>query len=340
MPRVVQPTISALVVKPAKTEDAIKREKLASLVSNQIISRQTASRPALADQVRPIESPPGWQAIGERLAKHVANCEALLRKNAFYSARAEIEEAVLHFARVQDLMSNGYHCEPAWQAAQQALLESQDFSITQRLASDQELMRRIIDSHETTVLKQVDVSKLAPMTAAQHYRQFAQQKLLEASNYHPWAGDLFYAIGRTHQAQADNGEPDAETNRITAVTYYRSALALSPQNSLSANQLGYILLQLDQPLDAREALLTSLNTAPSAAGLQNLVEASRRLGDSRTMQWASQNLIALQAQAPPVSQTPAITEVDPQSFAALSPYEGSPQPVTVAGVPSANTNRY
>lgn len=310
------------------------RAQLASAVSSQIIAQRPVDvnpRP-----IMPIDAPPGWQSVGEKLSASMANCEALLKRNASYSAREEAEQGMLFLVRVLDQLDNRYHSEPAWLAAQQAMQEAEDFSGSQRLASDRSLLQRIVNSHQTPVLHQAELSQLAPMTAAQHYRLYALQSLIEASQNHPWASELFYAIGRTYQAQADLGGQHADSLRWRATTFYRAAHAVDPNNSLASNQLGFVMLQMDRPIDAQRALVAAVNAGGSAASWQNLVEASRRLGDGRTMQWATQNLVALQQRLPPQPAAPPVLEVDAGTFAAMSPYASGPSPSSPGAVRTAS----
>ncbi len=301
-----------------------RRAVLATLVSSQIL----ASRPSNAEggrEVASIETPPGWQAVGQELSQRLARCESLINRKAYFSAREDAEGAMLYLMRVLDLMSNSYRSEPAWFAAQRALLEAEDFSTAQRLTSDSDFLRRIILSHETPVLKDADVASLAPMAAAQHYRHYAEDRLIEAAQGHPWASDVIYALGRTFQSQADSTPDGTELPlRWRAITLYRSARTINPGNAIAANQLGFILLQMDRPTEARGELIASLNAATSISALENMIEASRRLNDVAMAEWALQQHAALQGAMPNGPAVPQVLEVDVRTFAAISPYTIGP----------------
>ena len=302
------------------------RAVLASLVSSQII----LGHPANDDTGRSVESidnPPGWQAIGEELSGRLENCEALINRKAYFSAREDAEAAMLVLMRVLDLMSNSYRSEPAWHAASKAMSEAEDFSNTQRLTSDSDFLRRVILAHETPVLKDADAATLAPLAAAQHYRLYAEEKLIEAAQGHPWASEVAYTLGRSYQAQADLAEVGLQQNlRWRAITLYRGARGIAPNNALATNQLGFVLLQMDRPSDAREALVASIDVSPSLTAYENLVEASRRVGDAGTANWAMQQAQSFRKPFAVASDTPAFVELDPRTFAALSPYSIGPNP--------------
>jgi tetratricopeptide (TPR) repeat protein len=304
-------------------EEREARAVRAALVSSQIIgsaSSRTGRPPARFEDITP-----GWQAVGERLSVHLRQCEALLRRNAFFSAREEAETGAIYLVRVLDLAGNSYHAEPRLLAAQRALTEAEDFSFSQRLTTDHNFLERVIESHQTAVLKSVDVTRMSPLVAAQHYRQFAQQSLVEACQSHPWGSEVYYMLGRTYQAQAEQGSPQADSLRWKAVTFYQAAVAIAPHNSIATNQLGFILLQMDRPQDARNYLINSVQAELNAPALENLVEVSRRLNDAATQNWALQNLAQLRRMHPNQTPAPQVTEVDPQTFIALSPYTIGPQ---------------
>lgn len=341
------PTVSTVQSLPMASEKSDAEEErespravLASLVSSQII----LGHPANDDTGRSVESidnPPGWQAIGEELSGRLENCEALINRKAYFSAREDAEAAMLYLVRVLDLMSNSYRSEPAWHAASKAMSEAEDFSTAQRLTSDSDFLRRVILSHETPVLKDADAATLAPLAAAQHYRQYAEEKLIEAAQGHPWASEVAYALGRSYQAQADLAEVGSQQNlRWRAITLYRGARGIAPNNALAANQLGFVLLQMDRPVDAREALVASINISPSLAAYENLVEASRRGGDTGTANWALQQAQAFRNRMAVTSDIPAFVELDPRTFAALSPYSIGPSPSPSPQAPNASAQPF
>ena len=285
-------------------------------------------------QAPPSEAIPGWQAVGQRLSNHLTRCESLVRRSAFYSALEETELAAVHLIRVLDLMGRSHACEQNWMMAQRAFSEADDFASTHLLADDTRLFQRIVQSHETPVLKGEDLGRVSPLAAAESYRQYAVLRLVEASHNHPWASEVYYGIGRVWQAMADtDGGQDAM--RQKAAAYYRAAHAIAPYNSMASNQLGFLLLQMDRPADAMVALTASVNSAPVRSNLQNLAEASRRLGDQATYQWALSSLANMEIASEATPSRPSVTEVDPQTFAAISPYSGSPQARSVPAVQAA-----
>ena len=305
---------------PAKS-----RAELAARISNELLSDQ----PGQAGLIAPgsLEPGPGWQAVSEELKGHLSKCEALLARSAYLSAREEANQAILSLTRVLDLRQNKLTSEPAWAQAQQALREAQDFTNLDRIASDAELFNRLIQSHQTPALRGVNVTELTPLAAAQHYRAYAERSLVEASQGHPWFSELYYCIGRTHQAQAEAGEPQADALLQQALTYYRSAYAIHPANATNTNQLGFVLLRMDRPTEAFTRLSEAVRLPDCPLeGWQNLVQASSRIGDESTAQWAAQSYLTLKSQGK-VSSEPSNTlvEVEPMQFVAMSPRTSGPR---------------
>ena len=330
--------IPAQAVSARRPTQSDRRQELASRISSELVSYAPAAAAAVTPSPVTAVSPgPGWQAVGEQLADRVAKCEALLERRAYLSAKEEIEGGIVYLVRIMDHRQNRVVSETAWAEAQQAMREADEFLAKERIASDPDMFNRLVQSHETPVLQGVDVSNLTPIAAAQHYRAYAERKLITASQGHPWFSELYYCLGRTHQAQADAGQMPSPELFEASLAYYRAAFAVQPENALNANQLGYVLLRMDRPTEAFNQLIevVRMPNCPLAAW-QNVIEASNRLGNQRTAQWALQNYMARkdhpQAVDGPVG---TLLEVNPQQFAQMSPYSSGPRVSAQATPPIA-----
>ncbi len=322
---------------------ASRQPTKASLVSHQILNDPNFARDeALRSQVIAVENPQGWQSIGERLSSHIRQCESLLRRGAHYSARQEAESGLAILLRHLDVIESKFQAEPAWRSAMQALREAEDFTKAKIAIADQGMLQRVIDSHTTPVLKNADLQEISPAIAAQHYYQFATSELTRAAQGHPWASELYYALGRTYQAEADSDRARVDSLRLTALTFYRASRSTLPSNAVACNQLGFLLLQMDRPQEARAALMEAVRVSPEEAYLSNLAEASRRLGDAQTQTWAQSTIATRRSQRPPQPRVPQVVEVDPQQFVAISPRtSGPPAPPAMNNpnfAPNVNVN--
>ena len=298
--------------------------RLAARVSQQILGDGFADRHPTA---QPIGAATGWEAVGQQLASHLERSTQLASRGVFYSAREEANLALLQLARHLDLISNSLFSEPHIHAAQLTLREVADFAQCPR-NTEADVLRQIVDSHETPVLKLTNVASVSPLTLAQHYYQYAESRLIEATRQHPWFSEILYVLGRTYQAEADL-QQGLETSalRAEALVYYRAALANLPTHALAANQLGYLLLQVDRPVEAQSVLIASVDARLDTPALRNLVEASRRLGDTGMQQWAWHQLAQLSLGCQSEPGLTNIQMVDPPTFIALSPYHSGPKSV-------------
>ena len=319
--------VGAIESKIDKRDEPAERAQVrAALVSANITNDPRFAKESSEQlTVGRLESPQGWQAISQRLINHVSRCESLLRRGAFCSAREEGESACLLLIRHIDLIDNLYRCEPAWRAANQSLREAEDFLAVQRM-SDSDGLRRLIDSHHTPVLKGKNLSEMSPLTAAQHYRVYAEMQLIEATQGHPWASELLYAVGRTYQAEADATPAQVDVLRMRAIAFYRASRTTLPSNAVACNQLGYLLLQMDRNEEAREVLAAAVTLKSDPAFLSNFAEASRRLGDTQSVSWAAQSVAAIRSRTPVQPPVPPFIEVTPEEFVAISPRAIGPQP--------------
>ncbi len=327
------------LVVPARPEDAALAEQaqmrrdLAHKISAELAGDATTGK---GEQATAIEPGPGWQAVGEELQQHVRKCEELLSRKAYLSAMQEADQAITRLVRVLDLKENRFLSEPAWAGAVQALREAQEFTSINRIATDPELFTRLIQSHETPVLKETNVAELTPLVAAQHYRAYAEQSLVAAAQGHPWFSELYYCLGRSLQSQAEANPAKSDALLHQALAYYRAAGTIDPSNATNANQLGYVLLRLDRPAEALTQLqqVVQLPNCPLETW-QNLAQASSRLGDAQTEKWAVDNyMVAKSRGVAPSGPVNTLVQVSEEQFRAMSPRGSGPSgalPVNMAG---------
>ena len=307
---------TSIPVQFANQEAADKQAKmrLASKVSNRIVGSEPDKKTLVTSGGAML----GPAAMGQQLSELLITSERLCQRGLFKSARQEADAAALRLARYVDSVSNRLVSEPSLKVARNALREVIVFHDGNSAGTIQDL----INAHDTPILKNVDVQQIPPATLSKAYYQYAEEKLIEASLGHPWFSDVYYTLGRTFQAEADSeAAGNRDHLRTLAVVYYRAAAAVRPTNSLATNQLGYVLLQMDRPAEAHAALVSSIQVKTDTPALQNLAEASRRLGDINTQQWALQ-MIARIGQRPSGAdqpQLPQVIEVDHGTFRSTTP---------------------
>ncbi len=306
--------LGTTLTKPSESQESQRRSQLAALVSKQILEGSDA-----AAHIPPgaVDNPEGWNSIGWRLAEHIRNCQRLLARRAYFSAREEAKMAIAHLMQTIDLHEGSYESEPNFVAAMTALREAQDFTDS-GATHGRQTVSVIIGAHSSNILNHYDVSEVSPLAAAEYYRIAAADKLVAAAKNHPWASELYYTLGRVDHAEAESSSGTQQANlRWRAMTLYRAAAAINPRNAIALNQLGVIFLQMDRPRDASEALVEAvrLGTPPEAAN--NLIAACQKTGDTHLLAWARQNA-RRPAPAPQPSPRPNVMLVPGQTFASMN----------------------
>lgn len=295
-----------------------------------LVTAGSAENRQVLQPMRAVEPPPGWNAVEKRMREQLETCDAMLRRGAIYSARQTCWQALEELCRVLDLHRPDGKRAEALRRAMVAMREEEDFyrySSLQNSRSD--LISNLSWSHETPVIREwlkqqavsansQDVQQISPLIAAQHYRSYAREQLIVACDHHPWAADLLYALGKTLEKQAWEDSSRSALIQQHAEIIYQAALETNPKQFLAATQLGYVLLQLDRPQEARDILAYSINGLPTTAGYQNLREACRRLNDQQGMAWSTSKWAELQALEASDSAEIPFTEIDSRQFAAIS----------------------
>lgn len=298
-------------------EDKEKRHRIGSLVSQQLL--KDADMP-VESKPTAIEPPMGWRAIEKDLRGRLERCDQLLKRRAYLSAKQEILTAMRQLMRALDERRGEWRSEPQLDLALQAFREEADFQSSLKTPEQAVSVATIVSTHQTAVLKGMQLDRLAPDTAAQYYHQYAKDQLVLAAERHGFAADLYYAYGKCLERLA-SVETSSRTMLLSqAAVCYQAALIIRADQSDAANELGYVLLQLDRNTEAFDALQYSLKLRPTPETYRNLVEVYRRHEDMQGQKWAVDQLASLERQLPRTNPNmPVVQEVSPEVFASLSP---------------------
>ena len=283
---------------------------------------------------RLLESPVGWKAVRQELAKHLETCDSLLKRGATHSARAEVLVGLRKLFRIMDLHRGATHSETCFEAALTAMREESDFHNLQMNRS----VSSIVAMHTTPALKNRPLESVTTELACQHYRAYARFQMAQAADGHLYAADLLYALGKTLEKDAELNSDRAQQLRSQAVICYQTAIQLRPNQHHASNQLGYALIHLDRIEEAYDALRSSIEAKPNAPAWTNLAEIYRRRGAETEANYAVQQAMALGGGQP--SEKLDITQVDPAVFAKFSPAHNansSATPATSQGPPNPQT---
>lgn len=307
---------------------ADEREQQQAL-ARQISYQNLAAAPSRGGiQPNSLESPVGWSSLEAELRSKLQECDRLLRTGAILSGRREAMTALRSLTRSIDSRRGGWYSEPALNQALIALQESEDFYDSTQLQSSQTDMAGVIAGHQTPALNGYSLDAIAPMVAAQHYRSYARDRLVECADAHPWAADILYAIGKSYEGAVTHQVlPERQAFEIASV-YYAASLTVNPAQADAANQLGYALLKLDRKPEANQALQHAMQIRPNRQVVLNLAELYRREGNQQGIQWSTQQL----ANYPEATEStvPEIVQLDATQFAQISPHVnyGNQNPAT------------
>jgi hypothetical protein len=216
-----------------------------------------------------------------------------------------------------------------------ALRESGDFA--RRGTSGPAAVRHLVATHETKVLKDADLTDLAPAAAAERYRTYAEEQLAAAVPGQPVGSMALFGLAKVAQVVSPDDARLAADQRLRATSLYRAALLTEPGNFCAANELAVLLVQDGRVEAARDLLVRSVNVAPHAATWRNLSRVHARLGEQQLAEQARQRADALPA--PRMATTePDVQWLDPQAFAQVTSATDAVMPAMPLAATSPNTH--
>jgi hypothetical protein len=166
-----------------------------------------------------------------------------------------------------------------------AIHESADFS-GRYGPVDPAAIGRLIEVHQTPVLKGVATTHLTSARAVEAYLQFAQDRLVNATAGGPLAAeatmilaDLESLASSTSRTIDSPAEHSPLHSAELALMYRRAAVAIAPDSADATAELGRTLLKRSLPAAAKELLLQSVQAAPTRQRMESLLEAAAKSGD-------------------------------------------------------------
>lgn len=244
--------------------------------------------------------------------------EMALRRGAVHSSREAAVGALRASAAAADLRSGGRDATGALELATTAIREVGDFVGRYGQVGRGDL-QRMVDAHQTPVLKGCDTTALSPHAAADVYLDFARERLVEAAGGRREAAVSLGMLARAERARHDL---HPELSESVAVACVRAAVATDPADARLANELGLQAMQLGLLREAQWALERSWAIEPSEPALRNLIETYQLAGDVARAQQLMAMLPQFAAEAN--SHLPEVMRVEPAEFAAISPPVQSP----------------
>ncbi len=202
----------------------------------------------------------------------------LADRGAFYSAREEFVRALRILAQGLDTEHHTREYALALAEGLRALDEADDFVPRGfRLEADLRL-EDIVATHQTPVLKSVDLESVTPMSATRAYLTFAQDRLSKSVG-DEFAGSVaLYALGKTYRVMGKEMPENLVAPDSKAVAILQAALLARPNNAMAANELGTLLATAGRYEESRGLLEQSAGAWPSPVVWRNLAVVYSRLG--------------------------------------------------------------
>ena len=246
-----------------------------------------------------------------------------LQRRATHSAQKYAFEALRLAIDVEDAMEGGNAHMRDLRVARNAIRESKDFgSLTSSV--DWRTIQRMVASHETSVLKDHDLTELSSMEATEAYLELAREKLVAAGGRSSLAAEALILLGKIEQQLTSRAEVHSGA---VSLTYQGAATLVSPRSAGAHREFGHTLLQQGLVKQSIRSLKQSVAIAPTRAAYQSLLEASRRDGD---YDLARHCLAAIDD--PRLLHRNAVKPLAPRQFAAT--YRPAPQAINHTESPS------
>jgi tetratricopeptide (TPR) repeat protein len=329
---VAPPTEPPLAVSPAVAPMAPQHETAPYVAA----APRPTQRPIMVptDRDREVSQRDAHAAHSSRFMAEVSQADTqvahgfqLAERGAIYLARADFVSAIKLIAQANDVETGTRQFSRAVTAGLVALKESGDFVRQSPTVEDVDLAK-IVSGHKTSVLKNVDVSEMAPTVAAQLYYDFARDQLAAASGQELVASMALYGLAKATVVGNDNKLHQPEYTG-QAMALYQTAMMVEPKNFRAANELGVLLANHGQLKLAEEMLTRSASLAPCAATWQNLAMVHSRMGDKQLAEQMQKQAREMQRSGP-AAAGPAVQWVDPSTFASVAPATDAPLPPPVA----------
>jgi tetratricopeptide (TPR) repeat protein len=307
-PTPVQPVVSQPVPSSPAPVQAPPAIAHAAPVPSPAVSPQFVA-PALP--AAPVRSP-AMVASMAQADERVRHAIQLAEKGALYASRKEFTTALTQISQARDVEFGTRQYSQATAAGLLALKEANDFVKPGTATAN---LSRIVASHKTPILKDLDVSDLPPALAAQHYYDYAKVQFATGIGRETVGSIALYGLGRIIVAGAGANAQQIEYTG-PAMALYQAALICEPQNFRAAHELGVLLASSGQLELARNMLLGSATASPQPMMWKNLAVVHARLGEVQLAAEAQQKAAVLE-QTSPNANTPAVRWVDPTTFAQM-----------------------
>ncbi|PHR95503.1 MAG: hypothetical protein COA78_30075 [Blastopirellula sp.] len=211
-----------------------------------------------------------------------------------FRARAEFIQALRLLTQTLDTEHQTHRFSQALANGLLAMREAEDFIPKgSRLEANID-MQRMVQSHKTPALKDINLAKVTPIVAVQQYYAYAQSQLGLAGLHIPEASNALFGLGKI-QPYLDSGNGrDKSMMGPRSVAIYQAAMIVDGNNAMAANELGVMLARYGQLKDAKQVFLQGIQATPEIQSWNNLAKVHDALGEPQLAAMARNEALLLQ----------------------------------------------
>jgi tetratricopeptide (TPR) repeat protein len=284
------------------------------------------------------------QMIAPQAQAHIDYALNLAERGAVQSAQAEFTMALDLIADAVDSDTKNTtraHAR-AVQAGLIAIAETKDFVPADTPHNVVINLAQLAATHQTPVLKDIDVSRMTRAEALQRYHTYATQQLAFAGGRSAIASAALYGLGRSECVTTAGASSRNPLGAPNAMALYQAALLVDPQNYMASNELGVLMARYGDLDSAANQLTHSLSIKPQVETWHNLAAVYRRMGQAEKaeqaererekLQTAPRTTVASAKDSTDLGARTPVQWVDTDAFAATATPDG-------LDGPAANSNK-
>ncbi|MGY8771526.1 MAG: tetratricopeptide repeat protein [Pirellulales bacterium] len=219
------------------------------------------------------------EAIRARAQSLTDHGFSLAQRGAYFSARAEFIQALRLLSQTLDTHYQTHQFSQSLANGLLAMKEAEDFIPKGSQLEANVDMQRMVESHKTPVLQDVNLAKVTPIVAVQQYYAYAQKQLGQTGLNIPEASNALFGLGKIQPYLHSGNGRDQSMTGPRSVAIYQAAMIVDGKNAAAANELGVMLARYGQLGDAKQVFLQGIQATPQVESWNNLAKVHDALGE-------------------------------------------------------------
>jgi hypothetical protein len=218
-------------------------------------------------------------AAQQQAEKQLLRARALAGRGATYSARADLESALVTLSQALDEYDRTDAHGTALRTAFLALEEAGDFVRHHprgQLSLDVELT---VARHHCGAMTAEEARGRTAADVVDRYFSFAREQFAVALGNSRVAAHTLYGLGKLHTHLAELDPVAERVHSPRAMVLHKTALALDATQLPAAHELATLLVRAGRLPEARDVLRNSVTQFPTPQGWQLLADVHDRLGE-------------------------------------------------------------